>query len=249
MNWSILVSTFERPDSLAQTLETLRESWPNVFITVGDQSSTRFVDICNSFYAENVEMPYDCGLSACQNRLVAAAKTEWIVLIDDDILIDKGLCDPEVLFAGVDRWDLVAAGPELRQVPIKRKRQWHGMMEIEDGYIRRVIGDAHWKIGGGWRRTDFLPPGVLFGRAKSLAENPFNEKLKLSQGLEWCWRIRNKEPGSLGLCLRQKVTHMQNFGTPAYKTLRERGPNHFQKLSFEIMGIKGHNGSIRRSEI
>lgn len=248
MNWSVLISTFERPDSLWRTLATLRQSWPNISITVGDQSRSRFVELCESFNAKNMAMPYDCGLSACQNALILSATTEWIVLIDDDILIEKEKCDPEILFAGVDKWGFVAAGPSLHQVPIKRKRQWHGMMELQDGYIKRIIGDAHWRLPR-WRRTDFLPPGVLFCRPQSLIENPFCEKLKLSQGLEWCWRVRNKEPGSLGLCLHQKVTHMQNWGTDAYKELRKRGPNYYQKLAFKMMGIKGHNGSIRRSEM
>jgi len=45
MDWSILISTFERPEVLKKSLEFTRKNWPDIPITVGDQSREYAFDI------------------------------------------------------------------------------------------------------------------------------------------------------------------------------------------------------------
>ena len=85
---AIAVTTIERPQVIQRFILSVRQYFPEIPIYVADQS--RDIGAMMSFYDAHrvtvVRMPYDAGVTASRNRLVAAMGEEYFVLCDDDFV-------------------------------------------------------------------------------------------------------------------------------------------------------------------
>lgn len=78
------VKTFERPDALMTLQHSIRKYYPDNPIIIADDSEK---PLHPDYFDSNTHihaMPYDSGLSAGRNEVIAMAKTPYIVLLDDD---------------------------------------------------------------------------------------------------------------------------------------------------------------------
>ena len=89
MSWAIAFVTMERPVAAQRFVRSARLMFPDVPIYVADQS--RALGPMAEFYeAERVtvvRMPFDAGLSASRNALVAAMDVDYFALCDDDFIL------------------------------------------------------------------------------------------------------------------------------------------------------------------
>ena len=101
---SIIVKTINRPESLRRFLESCmkyQKKYNIVFneILIGDDSNSNFMkynkiiicDIIDKYKAENIkyiEFEYDIGASCGRNRLVRTAISNFIMVCDDDFILD-----------------------------------------------------------------------------------------------------------------------------------------------------------------
>lgn len=93
---SILIISYNRPDDLLELLSSLRDQLPSdqlAEILVLNNASTVSYDLVKSFINENKQLPIEytespenLGVSRGRNRLMAQAKGDWLLVLDDDIL-------------------------------------------------------------------------------------------------------------------------------------------------------------------
>lgn len=87
-----VIKTFLRDDSLFYCVKSLKEHYPDIRIIVADDGycSKEKGDKLRALGVENyIEMPWNRGLSAGRNALVAACKTPYLLLCDDDFSFTK----------------------------------------------------------------------------------------------------------------------------------------------------------------
>jgi hypothetical protein len=85
---TVIFATMDRPDAARRLVTSIRRTYPHMDIIVGDQSDP--TSAMSSFYSYNdvlyVNLDYDCGVSEARAACANAARTEFIVLADDDFI-------------------------------------------------------------------------------------------------------------------------------------------------------------------
>jgi hypothetical protein len=79
---TVLVKTFERPRVLRRFVDSVRRFYPDLKVIVVDDS--RKPEPIEGL--ETITMPYDSGVSAGRNELIARAQTDYVLLLDDDFV-------------------------------------------------------------------------------------------------------------------------------------------------------------------
>lgn len=227
------IVTYERQRVLQRCISHLRRLTPDVEFYVADQSEVTSSGLVGLSGGHQVEVPTDCGLSAARNALVKAIDSEFIFLIDDDIVIDGRLDFPDLLDFLKSRDDLVAVGPQIKQRPTAR-RPWIGRLGMDGDRLMRYQRKVE-RVGVGRYLSDVIGPGVLLARRELLLEFPFDERLKLAEGLEWLWRVKNCG-GRLGYSERGFVVHRQERDRSRES---QRRFDRYQEKAWRLLGIKG----------
>jgi len=115
---TICIKTFERPDSLDQCIASIRHRHPTVKIFVCDDSRKPrwIVPGADRVFVK----PFDSGLSAGRNHLLAHVETPYVMMLDDDMeFTDETDVDrlyQDVRLHGVD---LAAGIPSKRPLVLK----------------------------------------------------------------------------------------------------------------------------------
>ena len=84
-NLTVLVKTFERPGVLARMLRSIRQVFTGP-ILVADDSQRPQTDLGDPM-TKVITLPFDSGIGAGRNALLAAAETEFVLMADDDMVV------------------------------------------------------------------------------------------------------------------------------------------------------------------
>jgi hypothetical protein len=88
---TVIFATMDRPEAARRLVTSIRRYYPNMDIIAGDQSDP--TSAMSSFYSYNdvlyVNLDYDCGVSEARAACANAARTEFIVLADDDFILSE----------------------------------------------------------------------------------------------------------------------------------------------------------------
>jgi GT2 family glycosyltransferase len=88
---TVIFATLERPECALRLVRSIRSAFPTLRILIADQSEqfplTERLATENGF--EIVRMPYDAGVCASRNALVAQVRTPYLLLCDDDFILSK----------------------------------------------------------------------------------------------------------------------------------------------------------------
>jgi hypothetical protein len=79
---TVLVKTFERPRILRRFVDSVRRFYPDLRVIVVDDS--REPEPLDG--VETITMPYDSGVSVGRNELIRRARTDYVLLLDDDFV-------------------------------------------------------------------------------------------------------------------------------------------------------------------
>ena len=79
---TVLVKTFERPRVLRRFVASVRKFYPDLEVIVVDDS--RKPEPLDGL--ETITLPYDSGVSVGRNELVRRARTDYVLLLDDDFV-------------------------------------------------------------------------------------------------------------------------------------------------------------------
>jgi glycosyltransferase involved in cell wall biosynthesis len=147
---TIVVKTFERPEALRRLVTSIRRFYPRIPIVVVDDSASpleRSLD-----HVEMVRLPFRSGVSAGRNAGVAAARTDLVLITDDDMvftrrtslerMVDTLRTTPFDLVScrwfEYDPWRGVARG----------ERRYEGTVDLRDDAYVHTIGASRGEIAG-----------------------------------------------------------------------------------------------------
>ena len=242
--FAILITTFNRPHMLERCLLSIKQVYNDrVRIQVADQSTVKEcrrdnVLLCSIFDASYNRLPDDCGLSRCRNCLVQMSDCEELLLIDDDMIINKASYS-DLVFANLKEFALVAIGPRIHQAP-KERQPWIGTMVEKDGWLTRIKRPP--KKDPVWpsciEPTDYIPPGAIYSLKNRLIQFPFCDALKMSEGLEWCYRV-NQSTMTFAYMDSEVIHHAQDKAPSPYQDEWKRKAAQYTKEAFVLMGLKG----------
>jgi glycosyltransferase involved in cell wall biosynthesis len=81
-----LIKTFERPRIVRRLVQSMRRLYPDLSVLVVDDSRTPVT----LEGARTIAMPYDSGISAGRNEGLRHVETEYVLVLDDDIVLFWG---------------------------------------------------------------------------------------------------------------------------------------------------------------
>ncbi len=151
MDVTVAICTRNRANSLARTLESLRQmtipdglAWEVVVVDNASRDATPAV--LRDFAAKlplRAEKEPVVGLSRARNRAVAAARGDWLVWTDDDVLVDANWLAAYV--AAFRRWpDAAVFGGKVLPLLEPPTPDWFRAAQPLLGYLmaQRDFGDA-----------------------------------------------------------------------------------------------------------
>lgn len=134
-NLALAFATIERPHVVQRLVQSSRRHFPEMPIHVADQSLT--VAAMEEFYARFnvnvVRMPYDAGVCASRNRLVAAIREDYIVLCDDDFVFGPQTDFQDAIRIMEQRPDIGVVGGRLYDYDagIEYSRHWERFLYLD----------------------------------------------------------------------------------------------------------------------
>ena len=216
---TVLVKTFERPDSLHRLLTSIRRFYPRIPVLVVDDSASPLEVIPAD--VRYFHLPYDSvGLSGGRNFGLRHVETEYVVICDDDMVFGPKTDLGRMLHVlGTTRFDLVSCR-WMDHDPWRSIRQ--GRSRIE-GTAELVDGDLVRRLGVSRERVDGLPvydvlPNFFMASVERLGDEPWNERLKLIEHVEFFMAMRDR--GLLGTRLPDVVIYHHPQLPPHYYDIR-----------------------------
>ena len=82
---TVLIKTFERPIKLKRLIKSIRRRYPDLKIIIVDDSKkpSLFDGI------QTIPLPFDSGVSTGRNNGLRAVKTNYVLLLDDDFIVNR----------------------------------------------------------------------------------------------------------------------------------------------------------------
>jgi glycosyltransferase involved in cell wall biosynthesis len=218
---TVLVKTFERPDSLHRLLTSIRRFYPRIPVLVVDDSASPLEVIpANVRY---FHLPYNSvGLAGGRNFGLRHVETEYVLVCDDDMVFGpKTDLDRMLSVLQTTRFDLVSCA-WMDHDPWRSIRQGRSRLE---GTAELVEGDLVRRLGVPSGQIDGLPvfdvlPNFFIAEVSRLGESPWDERLNFMEHIEFF--ISMKERGLLSTCLRDVVVGHHPRLPPRYYDVRTR---------------------------
>jgi hypothetical protein len=114
---TVLVKTFERPRILRRFIGSVRRFYPDVRVIVVDDS--RKPEPLEGL--ETITLPYDSGVSVGRNELVRHARTDFVLLLDDDFVFYRHTRLGPALEAMKRHPEIDIMGGQLINLPFYRR--------------------------------------------------------------------------------------------------------------------------------
>ena len=262
---TLLISSFERVPSLERLLASIPATIGPVATIVADDSignpAMPYYD-----WVTYLHCRYDTGLSAKRNMMVREAKTDFVVILDDDFEFTRGtrLDKMRRLFDQFERVGIVAGRVMDRR---RRERPYQGRLEVrgEEGQktviLRRPIpGDAFQHEGTILTWCDFTT-NFFMARREVLLDNPWDDALKVAEHLPFFLDLHEKNAEAIDSGEESWqilynpdawVAHWPTRRYPGYRFMRMRGPEYlrraFIKRGIETL-VRLDNQVIRRDHL
>lgn len=176
---TIVVKTFERPDSVRRLLASVRRFYPRIPIVVVDDSASPLDPAPDG--VKMVVLPHLSGVSAGRNAGVEAAETDLVLISDDDMAFTRRTrLERMVQILTTTPFDVVSCRwfeyHAWRGVAWGERR-YEGTIDIRDGaYIHR-IGASRGRIEG-LPVYDITHQFFVFSRER-LGPRPWDDHLKV----------------------------------------------------------------------
>jgi hypothetical protein len=172
---TVLVKTFERPRIIARLLASVKRLYPTLEVVVVDDSRNP-----GSFQgATTVTMPHDSGLSAGRNEGLRHISTDYVLLVDDDVVFTRrtGLGPALALMEQTPEIDIM--GGRLIDLPFYRTRSSGDGLDAMPPTDARPAVALGTSIGG--LTVCAKVPNFFLARRARLALVPWDARLKLME--------------------------------------------------------------------
>jgi len=226
---TILVKTFERPDSLRRLVASVRRFYPRIAILVVDDSAAP-LDPVPEGVTSYFHLPYDSlGPSGGRNLGLREVETKYVLVSDDDMCFGRKTDLRKMLHTlETTRFDVVSCRwrdhDPWRSIRLGYRR-FEGTAEIVDGTLVRGLGVRSGVVDG-------LPvfdvvAQFFMAEAARLGESPWDERLRFVEHVEFFLTLKDR--GLLSTRLHDVVVdHYPKLPPGYYENRMNRAP------SFEI---------------
>jgi len=216
---TVLITAGGRHECLADLLASIDLHWPDVAVHVADDS---LQPLCGVDVARYDTLPYDAGLSAKRNHLVAGCPTPYCLLLDDDMLVGPKT-RVSLLHAAVacENWDL--AGGAVDRPPQHALPPWRGRIAIDGGTCHLEASPAEWLDG--LPRYELIE-NFFLARTEALRRCPWDPVLKIGEHFDWCLRAKYDARLRMTCIASCRITDRQAPGPPQYTVRRRRAPTY-----------------------
>jgi glycosyltransferase involved in cell wall biosynthesis len=221
---TILVKTFERPDTLRRLTASIRRFYPRIPILVVDDSAEA-LDPPPEGVSRYLHLPQQVGLAEGRNIGLLEVDTEYVVVCDDDMVFGRKT-DLRKMLATIEgtRFDLVACRwmdhDPWRSIRLGHKR-FEGSVEIVDSRLVRGLGAARGRMDG--LAVYDMVPNFFITRVDTLGESPWDADLNFMEHVEFFMTL--KERGLLCTMLDDVVVyHYPELPRDYYEVRTKRAP-------------------------
>ena len=165
-----LIKTFERPRVVRRLVASIKRLYPCLAIIVADDSRAP-VALDGVI---TVPMPYDSGVAAGRNEALARARTEYVVMLDDDYVFFRGTRLGPALRRMEEHPEIDVMGGRVIELPVRRRRR------LPEGEIFPTPAVPRTPLGsriGGLRVVDKVP-SFFVARRERLGVVGWDPRLK-----------------------------------------------------------------------
>ena len=235
---TVVVKTFQRPDSLRRLLGSIRRFYPEIAVLVVDDSEEPLEPV-PAGVTRYWHLPFDSlGVSAGRNFGVRQVETDYTLVCDDDMVFGRRTDLAKMLRTVQEtRFDLVSCmwmDHEPWRSIRRGYRRYEGALEIADRALVHRLGATRGTVDGlpvfDIVHQFFVTPTEL------LRANPWDERLKVA-GEHVDFFLRLKERGLLCTRLPDVVVYHYPELPPAYQSFRADTAPDVRRLN-EIRGLE-----------
>ena len=250
---TIAIKTFERPESLKNLLQSIRQFYQDMYIIIADDSKKPYAQEIASCFSniECISLRFDIGISAGRNAMLSRIKTKYFVLCDDDIIFFEKT-KLEDFKKILDETDIELVGGILVD------RSGTGKFDKPNMYAGNLIIDSGRNL-----RIEAVKPDKEFVRC-DIANNFFmartqsvllktggwDPRLKISEHTDFYWTAKNR---GLRVAFTPKVSvnHMGGH-PPKYYFYRHTRKSKYLLMYFKKLNIRSFTdnwGTINLNDI
>ena len=226
MSITVAIKTFERPLCLEKCLGSIREHYPDIPILVADDSREPSSGLMWQYKAVNAAPSgeFDIGLSAGRNALVQNCDTEFIFIVEDDMVFTAET-DLEKLVLEMPEYDILGAQLLRPDGSLQSYEGW--MTEREDGEGKLLV---MYRFAIAETAPCEIICNCFLARTQTLNDVPWDEDLKIMEHEDYFWRAK-KAGVRVGFSPQVRILHERGHRPEGYGEYRNRRVNHFQAIA------------------
>jgi glycosyltransferase involved in cell wall biosynthesis len=222
-----VVKTFRRPAQVAKALLSIKHFYPNLPVVLIDDGAQPGLLIPAGMPITYVETDFDLGLSADRNIGVDQVQSEFVLIMDDDVVLREETRLDQMLATAKRRQTVVSA----RQMDFGVTEQiFHGLFETQSaalvmrdaGFSGDPIAEVH------YTHNFFVAPTEL---VRSIRWDP---ALKMGEHWDFFWRMRASGRAPV-VCTDLFYDHYP-MRSPGYRRFRQRAAD-FSKAALAKHGF------------
>ena len=220
---TIIIKTFERPDSLNRCLTSIRKLYNDVKVIVADDSKEPLVNtLANEYYS----LPFDSGLSRGRNFLLTKVNSKYTMLIDDDTIFTVESDLQSML-------NILETTPEINLVAgLIKGNKHYGVMHVDGDILYKVCGESKRKING--NKIFDIVVNLFIARTDKLKQTHWCDELKICEHTEYFYRYRDTLTCTVDFNTLFINTSERN---DTYTKYRDR-VEEYMKLQCNIIGVE-----------
>ncbi|KAJ3196273.1 hypothetical protein HK101_009538 [Irineochytrium annulatum] len=193
---TIMVKTMSRIDKVFQLVRSAAVHYPNISIIVTDDGpdSDKYEKEGPKRGLYYLPLPYDVGLSAGRNRMVSRVKTEYVLTLDDDFILESDSVIEQLIHA----LEIPDAHGRTFDIAAAKNPADEGRFELDFCGIMTVTPSKALTLGPGDHGThqgchhvDFVP-NLFVARTALLRDRlKWDELLKLGEHEDFFFRAKS----------------------------------------------------------
>lgn len=219
-NVTICIKTFERPQCLESCVASIRKFYPATPVIIADDSWNPYAKDHADDTTKALILPANAGLSAGRNRMVEAAETELVAIVDDDFVFTTDTKLERLVAVCVRMGADIAAGSVRTNGTI---RHYEGDLTIHNERLHMLRRPASEPT-----RMDVVY-NFFVARRDALLDAPWDERYKMAEHAPFFWdfklagKVVYYNPAVV-------VDHIQKRATKRYNKTRVAHLDEYERL-------------------
>jgi len=217
------VTAFQRPDKLTQLLKSLWLRYPSAKVVLADTGNQKIdaQSLCPPTGSlKELDLPFDVGLSAARNAIVDQLDTEYMLLLEDDFIVDERCKIAPFLSVLNTHTDIGVVGG-MHEMTYRGKPVGRALSVDRDNIAPIAMPTHRTSDGVAFQITEFVTNFGLF-RREFVQQNKWDERLKVGEHLAYYRTIRDRNEWLVAYTPASQIGHDRAGRGSDYLQYRER---------------------------